>query len=76
MSSLTLEELYQRLTALERQVAEIYQRRTPPEKDWRSTLGMFTDDPGMRELFDEAARIRQADRDAARNDPQYFGSDT
>lgn len=76
MSSLTLEQLHERLTALERRVAELCQRRVPPEKDWRSTLGMFTDNPDMRALFDEAARIRQADRDAARNDPHYFGNDT
>jgi len=35
-------------------------------KDWRRTVGMFTDDPGMKELFAEAIKLREADRRKAR----------
>ena len=35
-------------------------------EDWRRTIGMFTDDPGMLEVFEEAMKIREADRERAR----------
>jgi hypothetical protein len=36
------------------------------DKDWRRTIGMFTDNPGMKELFAEAMKLREADRKKAR----------
>ena len=36
-------------------------------KDWRRTIGMFTDDPGMKEVFEEAQKIRKADRRKLKN---------
>ena len=36
------------------------------DKDWRRTIGMFTDNPGMKELFAEAMKLRAADRKKAR----------
>ena len=39
-----------------------------PAKDWRSTLGMFTGDPVMRELDEEGRKIREAEREEARRD--------
>ena len=63
MAQLTLE---QRVAALERQVAELTgQSDGTEEKGWRQTVGMFTDDLGMQELFAEAMRIREADRKKA-----------
>ena len=38
-------------------------------KDWRRTVGMFTDNPGMKELFAEAIKLREADRRKARRRP-------
>jgi hypothetical protein len=60
--------LVQRVAALERQMANIMaqQANGSRKKDWRRTVGMFTDDPGMQELFAEAQKIRQADRKKAR----------
>jgi hypothetical protein len=42
------------------------QPRDERAKDWRRTIGMFTDNPGMKELFAEAMRLREADRGKAR----------
>jgi hypothetical protein len=55
--------LEQRVTALEREFAELkLLRGKGREKDWRRTIGMFTDNPGMKELFVEAMKLRKADR--------------
>ena len=64
MSQPTLE---QRIAALEKDVARLSesQRRDGPrpEKNWRSTLGMFADDAIMKEVIDEGRKIRQIDRE-------------
>ena len=65
MSALSLEE---RLSALEQEVADLKAQR-PQEaakKDWRRTVGMFTDNPGVQEIFDEALKLREGDRKKAR----------
>jgi hypothetical protein len=63
-------DLRERVAELEKQVAELRAElasvRQAPEKDWRRTIGMFDGDEGMRELFDEAMKIRDADRRRAR----------
>jgi hypothetical protein len=65
MTSRTLQE---RVTALEATVAQLLAPsalgHTKP--DGRSTLGMFADDPVMREIDEEGRRIRKADRQKAR----------
>ncbi len=65
MPPLSLEE---RVAALEQQVAQLQGNKNnePGEKDWQQTVGIFTDDPGMLEIFDEAMKIREADRAKAR----------
>jgi hypothetical protein len=65
MAELTLA---QRVSTLEREVAELKEAvaNGTPAKDWRRTIGMFTDDPGMQEVFREAMKIREADRERAR----------
>jgi len=65
MAQRTLKE---RVAELEQQVAELQAALAngARPKDWRRTLGMFTDDPGMQELFKEAMKIREADRARAR----------
>jgi len=58
--------LEKRVAQLELQVAKLQSElsTSPPKngKDWRRTIGMFTDDPGMTEIFEEARKIREADR--------------
>jgi hypothetical protein len=36
-------------------------------KDWRRTIGIFTDDEGMKSVFQEALKLRDADRKKARS---------
>ncbi len=62
--------LDERVDTLEKQVAELMKRimAPPPEKDWRSTIGMFTNDPVMREIDEEGRKIREAEREEARRD--------
>ena len=57
----TLEE---RVAALEETVAQLLSQpdSVAAKKDWRSTLGMFADDPIMKEIDEEGRRIREADR--------------
>ena len=66
-SATTLE---QRVDVLEKRVAEVVARllSPPPEKDWRSTLGMFANDPVMKEIDEEGRKIREAERQEARRD--------
>jgi hypothetical protein len=60
----TLEE---RVTALEKTVAQLLSQSDSGvvKKDWRSTLGMFADDPIMKEIDEEGRRIREAGRQQA-----------
>jgi hypothetical protein len=63
VSSSSLEK---RVAQLELQVSklqsEIGSGGLTQAKDWRRTIGMFTDDEGMKEVFKEARKIRAADR--------------
>jgi hypothetical protein len=63
MSQPTLEE---RVTALEEAVAKLTSslpgQKAPPEYDWRSTIGMFANDPIMKEIDEEGRKIREEDR--------------
>lgn len=58
--------LEKRVAQLELQIAKLQSElsTSPPKhgKDWRRTIGMFTDDPGMAEIFEEARKIRETDR--------------
>jgi predicted nucleic acid-binding Zn-ribbon protein len=68
MVSLTLEK---RVKALESQVAQLQEElcsvRSAKAKDWRRTIGAFADDEGMKSLFQDAMRLREADRKKARS---------
>jgi predicted nucleic acid-binding Zn-ribbon protein len=63
MSTPTLE---QRVAELESQVTQMLgELRSTKEragKDWRRTIGAFTDDEGVKELLQEAMRLREEDR--------------
>jgi hypothetical protein len=65
MPPLSLED---RVTALEQKVQDLANQSesSKRKKDWRKTVGMFTNDAGMQELFADAMRIREADRKKAR----------
>jgi hypothetical protein len=63
MKTLTIE---QRVLALEQELAELKSGRVNGRvKDWRRTIGQFTDKPEMKELFAEAMKLRDADRKKA-----------
>lgn len=63
--------LEKRVEMLESQVAELQtelrQEKNKSGKDWRRTIGAFTDDEGMKGLLQEAMQIREADRKKARS---------
>jgi hypothetical protein len=60
MKTLTIE---QRVAALEQELAELKAGRGNGRvKDWRRTIGQFTDKPEMKEHFAEAMKLRDADR--------------
>jgi hypothetical protein len=67
MSQQTLEA---RVAALEKEVArlagELRLGREPGRDDWKRTLGMFANDPIMKEIEEEGRKIREADRRRAR----------
>jgi len=66
-----MKTLEQRVAILEQELSELKaQRGNGHVKDWRRTVGMFTDNPGMKELFAEAMKLREADRRKARRRPQ------
>jgi hypothetical protein len=70
MSQPSLEE---RVVALEHQVEELTKRllpgaKLPPKKDWRSTVGMFANDPIMKEIIEEGRKIRERDRELTRDE--------
>jgi hypothetical protein len=65
-----LARLEARVEALERELASLRQAPggsgPPREKDWRRTIGMFTGDEGMQKVFEDAMKLREADRERAR----------
>jgi hypothetical protein len=62
-----MSQLEKRVHALEKRVGELEKiAANGRQKDWRRTVGMFTDDEGMQDLFKEALKIRERDRERAR----------
>jgi hypothetical protein len=61
MAQQTLED---RVSAIEKTLAQLLAQMgsADKEKDWRSTIGMFADDPVMRQIQEEGQRIRKAER--------------
>jgi hypothetical protein len=60
--------LEQRVATLEKRLDHLQKQSNTTNEDggWRSTIGMFSGDDGMMEIFQEAMRLREADRAAAR----------
>jgi hypothetical protein len=65
MSRATLE---QRVAALEKRVDAlvVQQVEAGRPKDWRRTIGAFTGDDLMKQIFEEGRKIREAERKRAR----------
>ena len=66
----------QRLAALEKRIAElasVIQHKLEPKRDWRQAVGMFTGDDGMREFFEDAQKLRAADRAKVRRSTKPRG---
>jgi hypothetical protein len=63
-----LKELKNRIEVLEQQVSELRSASIAGAGagDWRSAMGMFGDDPIMKEIFNEALKYREADRERTR----------
>lgn len=57
----------ERIATLESQMQAIRDRLAHREgKNWRQSIGAFTDDDGMLQLLRDAMKLRDADRKAAR----------
>ncbi len=61
----------ERVTALEKEVAELKRSGANGKQpmDWRSVVGMFGDDEGMKRIFENALAYREKDRARARRRP-------
>lgn len=62
---MSIEALKGRLERLEKIVDELVRQRSPTgsdQKNWRSTIGMFKDDPIMKEVIDGALQAREQER--------------
>ena len=64
MSTITMENLEQRLAALEKEVAQLRGAKQPRTcfKDWRHAVGMFPGDDFMKQIDEAGREIREADR--------------
>jgi hypothetical protein len=67
MSELSLESLARRLDDVERRLNE---KEASSAKDWRTAAGMFTGREFSKIVDEEGRKIREADREEAR---QEFG---
>ena len=72
---MTKASLETRLSKLEQQVAQLLandnarlQSQQPPSDGWKSAIGAFKG-AGMKEVLDEALRIREQHRDEFRKQP-------
>jgi hypothetical protein len=65
--------LEKRVESLEAQMAELRTTRANVPKDWRRTIGAFTDDDGMLAILKAAMRLREADRQQARQPTKRKG---
>ena len=64
MAELTLEALAKRIESLESQLAS----HQTSKKDWRRVAGMFAGSDFMKQVDAEGEAIREADRQAAREE--------
>lgn len=64
MPQITLEE---RVSVLEKELADLKQASHPgpTAKNWRKTVGMFDDDPGIEQVHRLGQEYRQRDRETS-----------
>ena len=62
MTKGTVEERLDRLEKVVDQVLGRLSSDNPRDKDWRRTVGMFDDDPIVRDIIDGALRSRDEER--------------
>jgi hypothetical protein len=62
MPQLSLEE---RVAALEQEVAQMKAQHSNGDKSWLRTMGKFAGDEGLKEVFEEAMKLRAKDRQRA-----------
>ena len=62
------DSLEHRLATVERRLDELQtvMALPTPRSDWRQSVGVFTDRPGVLEILDEAQKLREADRRRSR----------
>jgi hypothetical protein len=67
---MTLVTLERRIKSLELQVSQLQDKlksaNNGKTKDWRRTIGAFTDDNKLKEILKDSMRLREADRKKAR----------
>jgi hypothetical protein len=64
------EPIEQRLERIVEELRQAVLRKPgqPGRDDWRRTIGMFANDPIAKEIIDEALKIREEERQRARDD--------
>jgi hypothetical protein len=64
---MTQQTLEDRVSAIEKTLAQLlaHMKSANNGKDWRSTIGMFSDDPVMKQIQEEGEKIRKAERQEA-----------
>jgi hypothetical protein len=62
MAQGTVEERLERVERLVDDVLDRLSREGKPQKDWRRTIGMFDDDPIMKDVIEGALRGREEER--------------
>ena len=62
MTKATIEDLDERVTALEKNLSELMQRPPADKTGWRSTIGLFAGDDVMKEIFELGHQIRATER--------------
>lgn len=66
--TMSMKQIEARVVELEREVARLKGDSGKPArpKDWRGTIGAFSNDPFMERVFEEAEKFREANRRSAR----------
>ena len=63
---MTVKQFEERLTKLERRVAELQATQQQPKDGWRALIGIGTDDPVMKEVMKLAMKYREDNRRTTR----------
>jgi hypothetical protein len=68
---MSIQSIEKRVALLEDQIGQLREElrsaRGQKPKDWRRTIGAFTNDDGMLDILRDAMRLREADRKRTRS---------